>query len=116
MGRLSTHVLDTQSGKPASGLAIELWSLGAAALHIKTVVTNSDGRVDGPLLEGAALKAGLYELRFHAGDYLKGQNAKLSNPPFLDVIPLQFNIADAEQHYHVPLLLSAHGYSTYRGS
>jgi 5-hydroxyisourate hydrolase len=116
MGRLTTHVLDTQAGKPAAGLTIELWSLGISTDHLKTVITNSDGRVDSPLLEGDDFVSGHYELRFHAGDYLKRQNAALSDPPFLDIIPLHFGIADATQHYHVPLLLSAHGYSTYRGS
>jgi 5-hydroxyisourate hydrolase len=113
MGRLTTHVLDTSSGKPAAGLKIELWS--DAAL-LKTVTTNQDGRVDGTLLEGEALKTGTYELRFHAGEYLRAQGVKLEAPAFFDVIPICFGIANTGQHYHVPLLLSPFGYSTYRGS
>lgn len=113
MGRLTTHVLDTQAGKPAAGLKIELWQAGQ---KLKSLVTNADGRADGPILEGEAFRAGEYELRFFAGDYLKGQSLKLPEPAFLDIIPIRFGIADAAGHYHVPLLLSAHGYSTYRGS
>jgi 5-hydroxyisourate hydrolase len=112
MGKLTTHVLDTAIGKPAAGLVIELWSGGN---RVASVTTNTDGRVDKPLLEGEEFKVGLYELRFHAGDYLR-RSAKLPEPMFLDVIPIRFGIADAAQHYHVPLLLSPFGYSTYRGS
>jgi 5-hydroxyisourate hydrolase len=113
MGRLTTHVLDTSAGKPAAGLTIELWS---GDRKLKALTTNADGRVDVPLLEGAAMQTGVYELRFLAGDYLRGCGAKLSEPPFLDVIPIRFGIGDAAGHYHVPLLLSPYGYSTYRGS
>jgi 5-hydroxyisourate hydrolase len=112
MGKLTTHVLDTALGKPAAGLVIELWR---GDRHITTVTTNADGRADKPLLEGDAFKVGNYELRFHAGEYLQ-HGHKLAKPLFLDVIPIRFGIADAEQHYHVPLLLSPFGYSTYRGS
>jgi 5-hydroxyisourate hydrolase len=112
MGKLTTHVLDTALGKPAAGLRIEVWKDGL----IKTIVTNVDGRADGPLLEGAAFVTGQYELRFFAGDYLRALGSKLPEPLFLDVIPIQFGIADASQHFHVPLLLSPFGYSTYRGS
>jgi 5-hydroxyisourate hydrolase len=115
MGRLTTHVLDTATGKPAGGMKIELFLLDGGVVHLKTLRTNGDGRGDGPLLEGAALMQGHYELRFHAGDYLR-QQAPLPEPAFLDVIPIRFGIADASQHYHVPLLLSPYGYSTYRGS
>ncbi len=113
MGRLTTHVLDTSSGKPAAGLKIELWF---SADLLKTVITNGDGRVDGAVLEGDAFKPGTYELRFHAGDYLRGCGVTLDAPAFLDVIPIRFGIANPAQHYHVPLLLSPYGYSTYRGS
>ena len=113
MGRLTTHVLDTSSGKPAAGLKIELW-FGADLL--KTVSTNGDGRADGALLDGADFKQGIYELRFFAGDYLRVSGVKLDVPAFLDVIPIRFGIANASQHYHVPLLLSPYSYSTYRGS
>jgi len=112
MGKLTTHVLDTALGKPAQGLRIEVWQNGL----LKTIVTNADGRADAPLLEGSAFTSGQYELRFFAGDYLRALGLKLAEPLFLDVIPIQFGIADASQHFHVPLLLSPFGYSTYRGS
>jgi 5-hydroxyisourate hydrolase len=116
MGKLTTHVLDTNLGKPAANLKIEVWRVDEAEQHIKTVTTNADGRVNEPLLEAQDLKRGTYELRFHAGDYLKRINAVTSDPLFLNIIPIRFAIAHPEQHYHVPLLLSAHGYATYRGS
>jgi len=116
MGRLTTHVLDTARGMPAAGLKIEVFRIEGAPVLLKTISTNADGRADAPLLEGEALQPGRYELRFHAGDYLRGSGAKLAEPLFLDIIPIAFGIADASQHYHVPLLLSPFGYSTYRGS
>lgn len=116
MGRLSTHVLDTAAGQPAAGLTIDLYFLDGGPVLLKTVTTNHDGRTDGPLLEGSTLLRGHYELRFHAGDYLRARGIQLPDPPFLDVIPIRFGIADAGGHYHVPLLLSPYGYSTYRGS
>jgi len=116
MGRLTTHVLDTALGKPAQGIVIELWSLDGAASLINSVITNHDGRTDGPLLEGEALRPGAYELRFQTGDYHRKCGIPVADPPFLDVIPVRFGIADASRHYHVPLLLSPYGYSTYRGS
>ncbi|MEJ1156940.1 hydroxyisourate hydrolase [Prosthecomicrobium sp. N25] len=116
MGRLTTHVLDTTTGLPARGLVVELWSAGPAPALIRTVTTNDDGRIDGPVLEGDAFRAGVYELRFHAGDYLRASGAALPEPAFLDVIPIRFGIADPSRHYHVPLLVSPYGYSTYRGS
>ena len=116
MGRLTTHVLDTMAGTPAAGLAIELWTVGDDARRLGTVTTNADGRVEGPLLEGGALVAGRYELRFLAGAYLRERHGVEADPLFLDEIPIRFGIADPDQHYHVPLLLSAYGYSTYRGS
>lgn len=116
-GRLTTHVLDTALGKPAAGLKIDLyWLEGEERQRITTVTTNSDGRVDGPLVEGVGFMAGSYELVFHAGDYLRANGVSLPEPAFLDVIPLRFGIADPSSHYHVPLLLSPYGYSTYRGS
>jgi 5-hydroxyisourate hydrolase len=116
MGKLTTHVLDTAMGVPARGLRIELFSVGDERLQLADVVTNEDGRVDGPILQGDGLRVGMYELRFHAGDYLRRTQAGLKEPLFLDVIPIRFGIADAGQHYHVPLLLSPFSYSTYRGS
>ena len=112
MGKLTTHVLDTGLGKPAAGLRIELYRDGD---RLRDVRTNANGRVDGPLLEGADFQIGSYELVFHAGDYLAASGQPLPEPKFLDVIPLRFGIAE-DTHYHVPLLLSAFGYSTYRGS
>jgi 5-hydroxyisourate hydrolase len=115
MGRLTTHVLDTASGKPAAGLTIELYRVGEPDERLAVATTNADGRVDRPLLEGADLTKGVYELRFHAGDYLR-RSASLADPPFLDVVPIRFGVAAPDEHYHVPLLLSPYGYSTYRGS
>jgi len=115
MGRLTTHVLDTALGRPAAGLAVELYRLGDAVEEIFTAETNADGRMDRPLLEGDAFVVGVYELRFHAGDYLR-RTAQLPDPAFLDVVPIRFGIADPDEHYHVPLLLSPYSYATYRGS
>ncbi len=118
MTGLTTHVLDTALGKPAEGLRIQLMRMnGEEAELITTVFTNADGRVDGgPLLQGETFQIGQYELLFHAGDYLKAQGIALTEPSFLDVIPIRFGISDITAHYHVPLLLSPYGYSTYRGS
>lgn len=117
MGRLTTHVLDTAQGRPGEGIRIEVYRLeGGQRTHLKDVTTNDDGRCDGPILEGDDLVAGEYELLFHAGDYLRDRGIEAEEPRFLDVIPLRFGVADAGQHYHVPLLLSPYGYSTYRGS
>jgi 5-hydroxyisourate hydrolase len=120
-GKLTTHVLDTALGKPAAGMRIVLYRHDDDRVEfLKEVMTNADGRVDGPLLESSALKAGLYELEFHAGSYLRGQSAtqggELPEVMFLDVIPIRFGVSDAKAHYHVPLLISPFGYSTYRGS
>ena len=115
-GRLTTHVLDTALGKPAAGLKIELFSLnGAERIHRTSAVTNEDGRTDAPMLAGADFAAGQYELVFKAGDYLRTTGAG-EGLLFLDEIPIRFGIGDASQHFHVPLLLSPFGYSTYRGS
>lgn len=118
MGRLTTHVLDTALGKPAAGLTVELWRLGPGSRdHLGTRVTNADGRLDGSALEGDAFRPGHYELLFRAGDYLRAtHSAPLPDILFLDEIPIRFGIAEAGAHYHVPLLLSPFGYSTYRGS
>lgn len=115
-GRLTTYVLDTASGKPAAGLTIDLFRIdGDRRTLLKTVTTNGDGRCDGPLLAGSEFDAGEYELIFHAGAYLAGCGANLPNPAFLDRIPIRFGMAE-RSHYHVPLLISPYGYSTYRGS
>lgn len=118
MGRLSTHVLDTAKGKPAAGVKITLYRIsGQNHAKIKEMVTNADGRTDAPMLEGKDLTEGRYELVFGAGDYLRasGQVAEGATL-FLDEIPIRFAVPDAEQHYHVPLLLAPFAYSTYRGS
>lgn len=117
MGKLTTHVLDTARGKPAAGVQIWLYRVaGNSHKKIAEVVTNADGRTDAPLLEGAALTAGQYELVFHAGDYLRQTGQAAGEVLFLDQIPIRFGIADAGAHYHVPLLISPFAYSTYRGS
>ena len=115
-GRLTTHVLDTASGRPAAGLKIALYRVsGNSHSKVKDVSTNSDGRCDAPLLEGKAFQTGQYELVFFAGDYLREHHPALPEPLFLDQIPIRFGISEA-RHYHVPLLISPFGYSTYRGS
>jgi 5-hydroxyisourate hydrolase len=113
MGKLTTHVLDTAIGKPAAGLRVDVYFEGQ---RLHSAITNADGRINAPLVEGDDLKVGLYEIQFHAGDYLLKNKVELKQPLFLDVIPIKFGISDATQHYHVPLLLSPFGYSTYRGS
>lgn len=115
-GKLTTHVLDTARGVPAAGLKIALYRVsGNSHRKIKEVVTNDDGRCDAPLLEGTEFATGVYELIFFAGDYLRGAGNELPEPAFLDQVPLRFGMAE-ERHYHVPLLISPYGYSTYRGS
>ncbi len=118
MTGLTTHVLDTASGRPAEGLAIDLYRIeGEMRTKVKAVTTNADGRVDGgPMLIGESFVVGTYELIFHAGDYLRSRGINLIEPAFLDIIPIRFGISDVAAHYHVPLLLSPYGYSTYRGS
>ena len=116
-GRLTTHVLDTASGRPAAGLRIELYRInGDDRRRLTAVTTNDDGRCDQPLLTGADLMAGSYELLFHVGEYLRAAGVALPDPPFLDLVPIRFGIADPGQHYHVPLLVSPYAYATYRGS
>ena len=115
MGRLTTHVLDTATGRPAAGLTVELYRVDAADTCLAVAVTNAEGRLDRPLVDGDALIAGVYELRFHAGDWLRGRG-QLPEPPFLDVVPVRFGVASPNEHYHVPLLFSPYGYATYRGS
>jgi 2-oxo-4-hydroxy-4-carboxy-5-ureidoimidazoline decarboxylase len=116
-GRLSTHVLDTHRGKPAEGVAFELDMLSKSRADLVAAgITNADGRTDAPLIAGRPLPTGTYELRFAVGDYFKGRGLALSDPPFLDVVPLRFSIAEPEGHYHVPLVVTPWSYSTYRGS
>ena len=116
-GRLTTHILDTANGCPAAGVEIELFRLdGDGRSPMSRQRTNSDGRTDTPMMAGDDMAAGTYELVFHAGDYLKGAVSELPDILFLDRIPIRFGIANADAHYHVPLLISPYGYSTYRGS
>ena len=117
-GRLSTHVLDTHSGKPAAGISVvltELSGLGEARV-VARAVTNSDGRTDQPLIGGRPVPIGRYELMFAVGTYFAGRGVSLSDPPFLDQIPLRFSVSDPEGHLHVPLLVTPWSYATYRGS
>jgi 2-oxo-4-hydroxy-4-carboxy-5-ureidoimidazoline decarboxylase len=117
-GRLSTHVLDTHGGMPAAHVPIELWELsrdGAARLLLRAV-TNQDGRTDKPLIAERPVPIGNYELRFAVAGYFRSRGVELAEPPFLDVVPIRFSVAEPEGHYHVPLVVSPWSYSTYRGS
>lgn len=131
MGRLTTHILDTAAGKPAAGVRLQLRRISPSdsvhtaspasaetappAAPLRTTHSNADGR-GGILLEGSEFVAGVYELDFHMGEYFRRAGMTLPDPPFIDVVTLRFGIADADQHYHVPLLASPWSYSTYRGS
>lgn len=116
-GRLSTHVLDVATGRPAAGIRTILREVGRSASSIlKETLTNHDGRTDEPLIGGVPLRIGRYELEFHVGDYFAAGSNNAAIPPFLDVVPIRFAIAEPEAHYHVPLLVSPWSYSTYRGS
>ncbi|GAA0559834.1 hydroxyisourate hydrolase [Halomonas salifodinae] len=117
MGRVTTHVLDSAKGRPGHGIRIEVFRIeGDERVRIGEAVTNDDGRCDAPILEGDALTVGEYELLFHAGDYLDREGVPGPKPRFLDRIPLRFGVANADEHYHVPLLLAPYSFSTYRGS
>ncbi len=124
MSKLTTHVLDLVNGRPGRGVYIQLYRLDsdetASGALIRTPVasdtTNQDGRCDQPLLEGDAFARGRYEIVFHAGAYFDALGDGQAEPKFLDEIVIRFGISNPEQHYHVPLLLSRYGYSTYRGS
>jgi 2-oxo-4-hydroxy-4-carboxy-5-ureidoimidazoline decarboxylase len=117
-GRLSTHVLDLQSGRPAQGMEIELAEIepSGAARTLVRAKTNGDGRTDRPLIVGCPLPIGSYELRFWVAAYFRGRNEPPAAPPFLDIVPVRFGIAEPEGHYHVPLLVTPWTYTTYRGS
>ena len=116
MGRLTTHVLDTARGCPASGVVLQLYRLESGRELIAETSTNDDGRLDSPILEGDSFAAGVYELVFLAGAYFAAHIPGLPDPPFVDQVVIRFGIADPDQHYHVPLLVSPWSYSTYRGS
>jgi 2-oxo-4-hydroxy-4-carboxy-5-ureidoimidazoline decarboxylase len=117
-GRLSTHVLDTHSGKPAAGISIELTELSDLGVSrvVTRMVTNSDGRTDQPLIGGRPVPIGCYELTFAVGDYFAGRQVPISDPPFLDRVPVRFSVSEPEGHLHVPLLVTPWSYATYRGS
>lgn len=116
-GRLTTHVLDTARGQPAAGVKVMLYRVsGNSHKKIAETTTNADGRTDAPMLAGASLKEGTYELVFCAGDYLRASGQAGEGIVFLDEIPIRFGVSDAQAHYHVPLLISPFAYSTYRGS
>jgi 5-hydroxyisourate hydrolase len=115
MGRVTTHVLDTAAGKPAAGLKVVFSRVDGTPTVLAEAMTNADGRVDRPLLEGTAFAPGTYEIMFHVGDYFRAQGTKLAEPAFLDLVPLRFGVAE-DTHYHVPLLVSPYAFSTYRGS
>jgi len=117
VARLTTHVLDTSRGIPARNVVVDLHIIRSGQrVLLKTTTTNQDGRTDEPLLSGANIEPGTYELTFYAGDYFRASGVELTDPPFLDQVVVRFGIADASGNYHVPLLLSPYGYSTYRGS
>lgn len=115
-GKLTTHVLDTTHGRPAAGMALRLYRVDGSAVQLCAHTTNDDGRVNGPILDGDNFKPGQYRLTFDVAAYFRAQGVDLPNPPFLDVVTIDFGITDAGAHYHVPLLVSPYGYSTYRGS
>ena len=118
MAGLTTHVLDTVNGRPAADVEIELFEVGAdgARFRVATVRTNKDGRTDAPLIAASDARTGRFELAFHIGDYFRRVGAVMSEPGFLDVVPIRFNIAEPSAHYHVPLVATPWSYSTYRGS
>ncbi|WP_288439828.1 hydroxyisourate hydrolase [uncultured Pseudomonas sp.] len=117
MGRLTTHVLDAAHGCPGSSIKVELYRVEGQQLElVNTGLTNSDGRVDSPLLQGDDYRTGVYQLQFSAGDYYRARGVQLPAPAFLDVVVLRFGIDEQQEHYHVPLLISPYSYSTYRGS
>jgi len=117
MAGLTTHILDLARGTPAAGVKIVLSARnGGGAEKLKEAATNADGRCDAPLIDAGDMKKGAYLLEFYIGDYFRSKGVKLGEPAFLDIVPVAFSIADASAHYHVPLLVSPYGYSTYRGS
>jgi len=117
MGRLTTHVLDAAHGCPGSSIKVELYRVEGQQLElVNTAVTNSDGRVDAPLLQGDDYRTGVYQLQFSAGAYYRARGVQLPDTAFLDVVVLRFGIDEKQEHYHVPLLISPYSYSTYRGS
>jgi hydroxyisourate hydrolase len=115
-GKLSTHVLDLSEGRPAAGLRIDLIRLTPTPSRLKSVVTNADGRTDAPLVTGADMAEGIYQLEFHVGEYFSAKHPPAKGTPFLDIVPVRFGISDPSASYHVPLLVTPWSYNTYRGS
>jgi len=115
MGRLTTHILDTANGKPAGNVNLRLYAIDETRQLVASALTNNDGRTVAPLLDGDAMQAGIYELEFDVGSYFSVQGNSMSDPPFLDTVVIRFSVL-ADEHYHVPLLVSPWSYSTYRGS
>ncbi|MBN3563639.1 hydroxyisourate hydrolase [Aliamphritea spongicola] len=116
MGYLTTHVLDSAHGCPGSDIPVTLYRVDGERTLLAERHTNDDGRCDSPILDGSDFVAGVYELVFRVGDYYRGKGLSLPEPAFLDEVVLRFGIADEDEHYHVPLLISPYSYSTYRGS
>ena len=113
MARISTHVLDTSRGAPAASVIVELRHAGEL---VRRATTNADGRTDEPLLADERIATGVYELTFHVGGYFRQAGVAVTEPPFLDHVVIRFGVSDPAGHYHVPLLVSPYGYSTYKGS
>ncbi len=116
-GYVTTHVLDLALGRPAEGLRIEIYRLdGERRIHLGSAVTNADGRTGGPVISGGDVAEAIYELVFFAGEYHERSHGAAAGVRFLNEVPIRFGLSDSQAHYHVPLLLSPYGYSTYRGS
>ncbi|PMH11156.1 hydroxyisourate hydrolase [Vibrio splendidus] len=117
MGRLTTHVLDTTHGLPGAEIKVELYKVNEDSTEkLATVITNSDGRTDAPILAGNYFRPGKYQLVFYVADYYRSKGVELDGVPFLDDVVIRFGLDDPEAHYHVPLLVSPYSFSTYRGS
>ena len=115
MTKLTTHVLDTYSGRPAGGIKVEVYYISNERNKLNSILLNNDGRSDKPLVDGNTFKEGKYELVFYVGDYFK-KVANLPKTPFLDEVIIKFGVSNSKEHYHVPLLVSPWSYSTYKGS
>ncbi|MGO4731257.1 hydroxyisourate hydrolase [Paenibacillus sp. 2KB_22] len=120
-GRITTHVLDTSKGVPAAGVRIELYTLNRngeqeSKTKVAESVTNADGRLDAPLLDGGKLEPVIYELQFHVESYYAHRSLEELGQALWTIVPIRFAVSDASSHYHIPLLIAPGGYSTYRGS
>jgi len=115
MTKLTTHCLDTFSGKPSTGVKVDVYFVSGNRTKLSSIILNNNGRSDKPLVEGTNFKEGQYELIFFVGDYFKNM-ADLAKTPFLNEVVIRFGISNPKEHYHIPLLFSPRSYSTYRGS